>query len=316
VLSRQPVSHNQSTKYFQNQGSKTTMNGKKFLYSQLPLISSLFCSLLVNLANIDQSQAVTVRLPAQDVGNYSNTGDNPNNRNYLTGDCRTNPQTFCDSVENPVEEFRSFFVFDLSSINIDLNNVIAATLRLQLPELEVQQKPNGSPFEIGDILPGFKSDSVEGFEEFQLFEYAGSIDELISTHSSGSVDGQQIFADLGAGNTYSDPFKIDDNDLDTYVEIPLNPDALNAIKQNAGTKFALGGKITTLDSQANSEYAFGFTGEIFNQVAPGQLDLQNGIQLILFTAIPEPTSVISLLSVGILGLLGRKRTNNSDDQNN
>ena len=255
------------------------MNNQTVPLNKIGSISTLFLVLGFNLISTDKSQAFPLTVFPEDFGWYSQTGYHFNeNTNYMVGDCRGSGGR-CHQATNPNltvnlgDELRNFFVFDSSAISSNINS---ATLRIQMPEVNLAD---------GSTLSGFTSG--DPFESYQLYGYNEdpySIDDLIAGDRNGTSKGQGIFDRLGSGTTYTDqPFQLTNNDNGTFVNIPLNTEALDAI--NSGGRFAFGGAFTELDSDPNDEFGFAYSNPSYNSLDPDALDVPNRVQLILDIAV-------------------------------
>ncbi len=173
---------------------------------------------------VSASSGAVEIINAVDRGWYDESGSHTtNNENYGAGDCRG--QT-CTAGEN---DFRNFFVFDLSNVP---GPVLGATLLLFNPE------------------QGFFSDT--GSEEYQVADVITPVGELI-----GGFGGLDAWEDLGTGEIYGS-YLATAADADRIVRIDLNDAALVALSGAEGL-FAFGGRITTLNDQADEETLFAFT---------------------------------------------------------
>lgn len=95
-----------------------------------------------------------------------------------------------------------------------------------------------------------------------------------------------IFDDLGSGTSYGNFSELTGKE-NTIIRITLNSDALIAINAARGSSFSIGGAGLTND---------GFTRYIF-----GDSTTSTDNALILTTAVPEPSTVLGLFGLGILG---------------
>ncbi len=217
---------------------------------------------------VTAASASAVTIDATDRGWYNSAGDHsPELLNYLTGDCRGSKCSAGTSLQ--VEEFRSFFVFDLSAVT---GPIAAATLRLENP---------GS-------FPGFSSD--EGSETYRVSDVSTSIAALIA-----GTAGLPAFADLGSGTVFGS-FDATTEINGALVEIDLNSAAIDAMNLAPGL-FAFGGALTTLNGFADEETVFAFSDA--GILSDTQLDL---------VLIPEPnTSVLLAAGLAVLGALGRRQ---------
>jgi outer membrane scaffolding protein for murein synthesis (MipA/OmpV family) len=204
--------------------------------------------------------AQTQNIHVTDSGWYDATGfHNPVNTNYLVGDVR-------GSICSPhcTDDFRDFFVFDLSGVNQTIASAKFA--------VSVTSALDG----------GYRS--ADPSENFELHDVGTPIATLVA-----GAGGVAAWSDLGTGVVYGSR-TMTAADQSTVVEITLNSSAVAAMNSSHGL-FGIGGSITTLDSVANSESLFGFSG----------LDL---VELRL-TLVPEPSTLI-LLAIGAIVLSTRR----------
>lgn len=138
-----------------------------------------------------QAQAAIITLAATDSGWYTNTGQHSTvNQNYLAG-----------SLTTGKEEYRNFFVFDLSGVT---ETIVGATFRAYNPSAAVP----------GDLDDGYISPDAN--ETYAMFEVSTDIASL--TDGSGGV---AAFNDLAMGLSYgSREFGAIDNG--SIVSIALN----------------------------------------------------------------------------------------------
>jgi hypothetical protein len=158
----------------------------------------------------------TVTLNASDSGYYTDNGNHTSLNSFVTVGFGG---TACGSSD---EEFRDFFVFDLSGVS---DEVVAATLRVQVP---------GS----GD---GYESPDPS--EDLSLFEVTTSVPTL----TAGGLGMTAIYDDLGDGPAYGTR-TFTAADETTIVDVALNAAGIAAINAAIGGDFALGGALTTLTS--------------------------------------------------------------------
>ncbi len=197
----------------------------------------------------------TLTLDAVDSGNYRANGIHAQAiENHLTG------------LFNQVE-YRSFFVFDLSSIAGTVNS---ATLRLFNPE-------------VSEFLHGYVSpDPTETLNIYDVTTSAASI--------TGNTAGLAGFADLGSGTLFgTTTVSVADNGF--VVEIALNASAVSALDGGSGL-FVLGGALSTV-SGTEDQHVFGFSTAAF--VADHTRQLVLDVTPDPGSEIPEPSAVSSHL---------------------
>ena len=222
----------------------------------------LFCLLLIWLPAPRLAGAVlsSVTLDAFNRGWVDEDGrGNRGSFNYLTG------TDFGDS-----DEHRNWFVFDLSVVT-ERTTIGAATLRLLNPL----------------VSGGFHSDDPT--ETYELHAITSDLDDLI-----GRSGGQTAFEDLGSGVLYGQHIA-SSADNGAWIEIPLNAGAIADLRHGA-VRWAVGGRIATLDPTHDPERLFAFTHD----------DVLSDTQLVL-EFIPEPGSGALLSLAAGCALLGRRR---------
>ena len=99
-----------------------------------------------------------------------------------------------------------------------------------------------------------------------------------------------VFNDLGSGTIYGSR-SYSHTDIDQVLGIPLNADAISALNSALGGEFALGGALTSIDTNG-SEFIFGGRA--------------NTTRRLVLTIIPEPSTAL-LVALGLVGLAIRKR---------
>jgi hypothetical protein len=195
-----------------------------------------------------------VTLDAVDSGYYRANGlHTPSLENYLTG-------TFTGT------EYRSFFVFDLSSVTGTINS---AALRLFNPDV--------SPFLKGYVSP-------DPAETLNFYDVTTPVSDI-----TGNTAGVAGFDDLGSGVFYGSRI-VSAADNGTVVEIMLNGAAVSALNSGAGL-FALGGALSSISGPAD-QHVFGFSMAAFvpDHTREHVLDV---------TPIPEPATT-ALTTIGAL----------------
>jgi len=168
-------------------------------------------------------------LEAVDSGNYSWEGNHsPGGTNYLAGDI----------AASGFSEYRNFFVFDLSGVTVP---VLGAALEIYNPS----DPPD----------PGNGYQSPDPFETYAVWEVVTDI----ATLTAGGSGLTGIFDDLGGGIDFGlVDMTVADNG--TLVLIPLNPNAEAAINATAGSLWAVGGAVMTLDGNP-LQRVFGYSND-------------------------------------------------------
>ena len=148
-------------------------------------------------------------LSAIDRGWYNNSGlHSPTNMNYVTG-------------EFIGQEYRNWFVFDLSNISQEI-------LLIQFIALN----PSGD--NSGYVSP-------DPTETYSIFDVSTEINLLTSGNA-----GIEAFDDLATGNVYASQVASQE-DNGTYLTIMLNENALADANKAIGGLWAIGGLLTTID---------------------------------------------------------------------
>ncbi len=215
--------------------------------------------------------AAAITIDATDRGWYGDNGThNTSVLNYLAGDC--DGGTCVAGTNTGIDEFRNFFVFDLSGVT---GPITAAKLRLH-------NTVGTSPF----FRHGFFSDT--GSETYLVSEVSTAIASLLA-----GTGGMAAFGELGSGTSYGS-FTATSAANGTFVEIGLNGAAIAALNLASGL-FAFGGSITTLNGFPDEETLFAFSDS--GLLSDTQLEL---------TVVPEPST--ALLLAAAIALLGALRT--------
>lgn len=181
---------------------------------------------VVGPALIPHRVDITINLEAIDMGNYNSTGlHDPNNTNYVIGD---------DISQGGISlQYRNFFVFDLSSLGAG-DQIIDA-------HLEVYQDN------------GFVSPSPS--ETWEAWDVTTAVDTL----RAGGSGKTSIYNDLGTGTSYGSQ-EVTEASEGNLVSLTLNAMARGHIQDKIGNLFAIGGSISSLDSNPSTEeFSFGFT---------------------------------------------------------
>jgi hypothetical protein len=202
--------------------------------------------------------AAPLTLDALDSGHYNPGGIHAINiQNHLTG-------VFAGT------ELRSFFAFDLSSVN---GTITSATMRLF------------NPF-VSQFQPGYSS--PDPAETLNIYDVSTPAAEIIA--GAGRAAG---FADLGSGTLYGTRV-MSAADNGTVVEIVLNNAALTGLNSSDGL-FVLGGALGSLGT--GDQFVFGHSMAAFVPDHTRQLVLD-----VASPEIPEP-STIGLAAAGLLLLI-------------
>ena len=120
--------------------------------------------------------------------------------------------------------------------------------------------------------------SPDSTETYRVQDVTTSIASLIA-----GTGGVAAFNDLGSGTVFGSQ-TVQNSDEGGFVDVTLNSSALTELNAATG-QWAVGGNISTLNAIPDLEYAFAFS---------------NGTQttqLVLLTAVPEPTTFLPLLGL-------------------
>lgn len=174
----------------------------------------LLFSVMFSLAG----NANALDLDAIDSGHYSNTGLHvASNPNYIVGEF---------TVDNEIE--RNFFVFDLSGVT---QQIVGATLTIY--------NPSG----------GYSSNDPS--ETWTLYDVTTPIVDLTAS-GGGATGGINVYNDLGSGTMFGSA-TVTSASNNTLVNVNLNNNAVAALNAARGGSFAIGGALTSLDGNINTE---------------------------------------------------------------
>ena len=196
----------------------------------LPLRLLTAATLILALA--DPSAALTVTISASDSGWHSNAGNHTaTNQDYEAG-------------WSSNEQFRNFFVFDLSSLPLG-ETILSATLRAYNPI-----------FGVPNVTFGDGYDSPDASETYNLHEVL--LPAALVT--APSVLTPVVYGDLGDGAIFGS-YLASSADNGDFIEIALNGAGITAAQTWVGLgSFVLGGEISTLALPVGvDEFVFGHT---------------------------------------------------------
>lgn len=254
----------------------------------------------ITLSSVLTSPAIEVAV-TQTGGLYADgTADNDASfQNYFVG-----YGTSSGSPRTP--ERRSFFIFDLSGIS---ETILLADLSLELT--------------VGGVIFGKDpSDLDDGEDDEEIFELSStpftSAEILAMPPAAPPFDAGDIFSTFGtpgAGDPgigfsepLADPFVFDKSGSIVPGEliISLNADGIAYLNDNLGGIVVLTGKMASWSEQPEgeepSELLFGLTDVVADGSPTGF-----PIPTLDITTVPEPNSIILMLTAGVL-LIARRQT--------
>lgn len=171
------------------------------------------------------TKEIIVNLSYTDSGWYEESGSHtPDNLNYLVGKCGA---PYCI---DGAAIFRNFFVFDLAPVP---GTILTATLEVENHET------------------GFESSQPS--ETWTIYEVSTPVNTLVTSTSS-----EAIYADLGSGTVFGSA-QVSAASNGELVTVPLNNDAVSALNAAIGNTFAVGGALTTLEANDQTEWVFAST---------------------------------------------------------
>ncbi len=181
----------------------------------------------------------------------------------------------------------NYFLFDTSGVG---GPVTSAMLRVYNPDAPASP---GVPF-------GYTS--ADPSETYALFDVSPAFINIVlpggrvAGYEIGSPSGQDIFNDLGSGQSYG-MYNASLADNGQFVEISLNSASLAAMNANSGL-FGIGGAITTLDAVVNRESLFVSAYLGF----PTSYDVQ-----LVISSVPEPSeSLLLIMGLALVGMRVRR----------
>jgi hypothetical protein len=224
------------------------------------LLALLFTTVLATT----NASAGLITLNATNSGTYAGSGDSYDG-NYSVG-------WFSGQF---ADEFRNFFVFDLSSVS---GTITSATLRLS------SYDPPSSGYVSNDPT-----------ETFSLFNVSTPLANLIN--GSGGV---AAFTDLGSGTLFGSSVI---NDQLDFENISLNAAGLAFLQSNLGAnQIAFGGAVTSLVKGNSPEALFNATtGQLTRQLILTTEDAAPG-----GSSVPEPSTLL-LAGLALITLSAAKR---------
>jgi hypothetical protein len=227
---------------------------------RLMRLHQLLLSVTLLAASGSVSYGRIVSIQAFDRGSYDNFGlHSPTDTNYVVG------------APVGTRIYRNFFAFDLSGV------VLAPRERVTSASL---------------VLNTFHVSAPSGIETVAFFDVTTPLASLLAGGSSQTA----IYDDLGTGVIYAlQTYR--NVDLFTTKNILLNVDAISAIQNSVGSRFAIGGADISLDSDSR------FPEHVF-----ASSNAEPSIQrLDLIIQIPEPPAfVLAATCLSPLSLIQRR----------
>jgi PEP-CTERM motif-containing protein len=239
---------------------------KVTLLTSFCLLSFLFLGVPVEAAILTFNTSDSQFDPGVDNQGWWSVGQAniDSNSSYETG----------EHPESDSNQLRSFFTFDLSTLDLSAQTLLSATF-------EAVRYVYGSP------------DESETIAFFDVTTPAGTLNNNTGVNAA-------IFDDLGSGTSYG-WFEVpaySDSATEALV-FSLNAAALADIAAGAGGFFSIGGSLQSITTDGESAGFFSGSGS-------------SGIQRLVLetqpsTPVPEPATVF-LLGIGLIGAYGvRKR---------